>query len=102
MPKLVAAGVDVNLDFGFWRRADRDEARRVAEAAGGAVRLYSLECEDAVAIERCNARNLDPHASFFIDENAYHHLRDLRRFEPIAPDEAAERIDTTSRRIESG
>ena len=40
---LVAAGRDVVLDAGLWRRADRDEVKKLVEAAGGAWRLVYFD-----------------------------------------------------------
>lgn len=37
--ELVAAGRDVVLDVGLWRRADRDAAKKLVESAGGVWRL---------------------------------------------------------------
>ena len=92
-PVLAARGVDVILDFGFWNRPARDEARRLAGLAGADVRVYEVVCEEVVARGRCASRNADASASFFIDRAAFDDL--LSMFQPLEPDEPAERVDTT-------
>ena len=52
-PGLLAHGVDVILDFGFWTRHSRDEARALARAAGAEAKLYVVVCADDVAKARC-------------------------------------------------
>ena len=56
-PQIVNAGVDVVLDFGFWRRAFRDDIRARASLVGAETRLYWLQCPDDVALARCLQRN---------------------------------------------
>jgi predicted kinase len=97
---VVGRGVDVVLDFGFWRRAARDQARTLASAVGADVVLYQVVCEDAVARQRCIDRNAAPAGSFVIDPTAFDDLK--AKFEPIGPDEPAVAIDTTSRSGHSG
>lgn len=90
-PKLLAAGVDVVLDFGFWKRTDRDRARTLARSVGAAHRLIWVRTDDATALRRCHAR-AGSATSFLIDTDAY---RDLRaRYEPPDPDEAVELVET--------
>jgi predicted kinase len=88
-PTLVARGIDVVLDFGFWHRALRDEVRQRAEAAGASTRLYWLDCPDEEALQRCLARNGTPGA-FLISQEGYHALK--REFEPLEADEVCERV----------
>lgn len=88
-PALVARGVDVVLDFGFWRRSLRDEVRQRAASLGASTRLYHLDCPDEEALRRCLARNGSP-GSFLISEDGFQALK--REFEALGPDEACERI----------
>ena len=88
-PRALALGIDVVLDLGFWRRAERDRARDLAKAAGANVRLYSLTCPEDEAWARIERRNLDLGGSLLITRNTFEVLR--TRFEPLEPDEA--RID---------
>ena len=92
-PRVLRAGLDVVLDFGFWTRAWRDAARQRAEEVGGKTRLYYVRCSESVARARCKARNLEAQGSLFIAENTFDVLK--QRFEVLAPDEAYELIDTS-------
>lgn len=92
-PRLLEHGVDVILDFGFWTRRSRDEARALALAAGAETRLYAVVCADEVAKTRCLGRNADPGRSFSIDEATFEALR--AKFEPVGSDEAFDLVDTT-------
>lgn len=89
-PQIVNAGVDVVLDFGFWRRDFRDDIRKRAGLAGADARLYWLECPDDVALARCLQRNGEPGA-FLISAQDFHDLK--TKFEPPASDEVSEVID---------
>jgi predicted kinase len=91
-PQTLASGRDVVLDFGFWTRAWRDDARARARAAGAETKLYFVRCSEAVARERCRQRNLDPGKSLYVSENTFDVLK--ARFEPLAPDEPFERVET--------
>lgn len=84
-PRIAVAGADVILDFGFWTRASRDDARARAGKVGADFRLYALQCDDATAIARCRART-EPTAYVF-DAVAFKNLRS--KFEPLEPDEVA-------------
>jgi predicted kinase len=92
-PALCARGVDVVLDFGFWRRALRDEVRALAASVGATARLYALRCPDDVARARCLARNGTPGA-FLISAEGYDAIK--ARFEPLAADEPCEIVDTST------
>jgi predicted kinase len=90
-PQVLRCGVDVVLDYGFWRRERRDEARQLAAGVGGGVRLYWLRCPDDLAKERLRQRNADPGGSYYLSDGAYEALRE--RFEPLATDEEYEVVD---------
>ena len=92
-PRVVARGVDVVLDFGFWSRSARDAARRLASKAGAGTRLYYLTCAEATARERCRRRNHSGDGSLFITENTFEVLKP--RFEPLASDEPFELVDSS-------
>jgi predicted kinase len=89
-PRVLAGGRDVILDFGFWTRESRDEARQLAANVGAATRLYRLECPEPVARARCRARNENLDGSLVITDNTYDVLR--ARFRPLDPDEAFEPV----------
>lgn len=92
-PQIVAAGTDVVLDFGFWRRALRDDVRARAAAEGANVTLHWLQCPDTVAVERCLARNGQRDA-FLISREGYYELQ--RYFEAPADDEPYVSVDTSA------
>lgn len=82
---------DVILDFGFWSRASRDEARERIAAYGGQPRLYFLDCPIEVMRVRVRERSLNvPDDSLWIDEHAFDLFR--ARFEPLGADEVHERV----------
>lgn len=89
-PQILKAGVDVVLDFGFWRRAFRDDIRARASSVGAEVRLYWLQCPDDIALARCLRRNGSPGA-FLITAQDFRELK--AKFEPPASDEPSETID---------
>ncbi|RSM39913.1 hypothetical protein DMB66_57830 [Actinoplanes sp. ATCC 53533] len=55
--ELVAAGLDVVLDAGLWRRTDRDEVKKLVEAAGGAWRLIYFDVGRDELLRRLAERN---------------------------------------------
>ena len=50
-------GLDVALEFGFFSRAERDQAREVARQAGAEPRLVFLDPPMDVLAERLERRN---------------------------------------------
>ena len=92
-PQIVQAGVDVVLDFGFWRRAFRDDVRARASLVGAETRLYWLQCPDDVALARWLQRNGLPGA-FLITAQDYRELK--AGFEPPTSDEVYETVDSVN------
>jgi predicted kinase len=91
-PQLLRAGVDLVLDFGFWRRSERDMTRELARSVSANHRLYWVRTDDETALSRCLIRNDHPGSAFIIDAAAY---RDLKaRFEELGGDEQFEVIET--------
>lgn len=88
--RCLSCGVDVVLDYGFWRRRERDRARSLAKAAGGAVVLYDVVCADEEARRRVEARNTGEERSLVIAPATYDLLRS--RIEPLGADEPAVRV----------
>ena len=58
--KILSRGVDVILDFGFWYRKEREEAKKAAEAAGARAVIYFLNIPDEVRKARILSRNEKP------------------------------------------
>lgn len=85
--QAVTRGRDVILDWGFWTRAERDDARRRAAEIGADAVLYLVECDDAVARARTLARTAAGGCVLEINGAAWDVFR--ARFEPPTADEAA-------------
>lgn len=84
--RCLALGLDVVLDYGFWRRAERDSARRLIHGLGAKVLLYRVECPDDEARRRVDARNQASDRSLFIAPETFDVLK--ARFEPLQADES--------------
>ncbi|WP_432468159.1 AAA family ATPase [Agarivorans sp. Z349TD_8] len=67
--KLLNLGIDVYIDWGFWSRAARVQAKRFFEAQGMVVSMiyFSLTDEERLARNRLRNAGSDPH-SFKIEE----------------------------------
>ncbi len=82
---ILNEGKDVILDYGFWKRADRDHYRAMAEELGADVKLYNIQCPEEEIRRRVVERTETmPDGAFYIDENALEEFR--QRFEPIDPE----------------
>jgi len=90
-PSITEGGLDVILDFGFWTRRRRDEARAAATASGSSVRLYLVRCPDDIARARCRERNKNLGADYHISDEGYDALRS--KFEPLGSDEEHELVE---------
>ncbi len=55
--ELLAAGQSVILDYGYWTRAERDEARRGARSLGVSAELHYLEIPIDELERRLQSRN---------------------------------------------
>jgi predicted kinase len=85
-------GHDVMLDFGFWSRASRDEARRRAQGLGTEVRLYLLACPEDLVRSRVRSRTAElPEGALWIDEAAVDVF--MTRFGPLEADEEHAVVD---------
>ncbi len=89
--RLLSLGLDVVLDFGFWSRASRDEARTKATEAGASCKLYFLDCPEEIMRRRVLKRTEEmPEGTLWINAAAFDLLR--KRFEPLGKDENHIRI----------
>lgn len=88
-PRIAEREIDVILDFGFWSRGRRDDARRAA--AGYDARLYEVRCPDHIARSRCRERNERLGVDYHVSDEAYDALR--YKFEPLEADEVAETVE---------
>lgn len=81
---VLASERDVILDFGFWKKVERDDIRRWAGNLGTEVKLYKLTCPDEVMEARVLTRSEEmPDGVLFIDRNAIGVFRKM--FEPVDP-----------------
>ncbi len=93
--RLAALDVDVILDFGFWTRRSRDDARERGRALGARVILYELRASPGERRRRVLARTAAAGSgSLFIDEAAIARLDG--RLEPLAADEERIVVETES------
>lgn len=96
--ELLARGVDVILDFGFWSRFSRDDARRRVAGAGAACRLYQVSCDEQTLRSRVARRSADlPPDSLWINQAAFEEFK--ARFEPLGDDEPRIQVDGATGRI---
>ncbi|NCC21007.1 MAG: ATP-binding protein [Alphaproteobacteria bacterium] len=90
---LLKNGQSVILDFGFWKRSERDFWRKTAKELGADVRLYNVSAPADEMKRRTVARTENGKGEeLFIDENAFDTL--LENFEPLQPDEEGWEIST--------
>ncbi|MGE7418852.1 AAA family ATPase [Methylobacterium tarhaniae] len=83
--RCLTLGIDVVLDYGFWRRAERDQARRLAESCSARALLYKVECPEDEARRRVAARNGRADRSLYIALETFDVLKE--RLEPLHADE---------------
>ena len=84
--QLLRLDRDVILDFGFWSRKSRDEARYKAKIANAEVKLYFVTCSEVVMRNRVAKRNSNlPSDSLWIDENAFELFK--QSYEALGEDE---------------
>jgi predicted kinase len=85
--QLLCSDRDVILDFGFWSRISRDEARSKAQSADAKVKLYFISCTEETMRQRVLKRSTDlPIGALSIDEYAIQLFK--KRFELLGEDES--------------
>ncbi len=90
---VLRRGVGVILDFGFWKRVERDALRAWGRSLGAEVVLYDVQVPEKVALARVRARNEAGGAGvLLIDDAAFFDLR--KQFEPLGMDEARVAVGT--------
>ena len=98
--EILASGISVILDWGFWTRAERDHARAFYAAHGTECELHSIEISDAEWTRRIAKRNADILAhktdAYYVDDGLAAKFAAI--FEPPQADEPAVRITTESPR----
>lgn len=95
LARTVRAGRDVVLDYGLWLRKDRDDWKRLAEDAGGHVRLLYFPVDRDELLRRLAERNARTDANALtVSPEA---LEDFyARFDVPGADEHAEEIPAGS------
>ena len=89
------AGTDVILDFGFWTRESRNEARNRVRSIGAAAKFYKISCPQQIMRARALKRSERPSTdSLWIDGPGFDKL--IVEFEPMQDDEEFVRIDGTT------
>lgn len=84
--RTLELGQDVILDFGFWRRTSRDEARQRLHSIGAEAILYWVTCTDETMKTRVLNRTAEmPEHALYVDEGAIDSFR--KRFELVGSDE---------------
>jgi predicted kinase len=85
--QMIHLGQDVILDFGFWSRASRDEARERARVMKAEVKLYYVSAPEDLMKERVIQRsNVLPEGALMIDDYAFELFK--VRFEKLGEDES--------------
>ena len=83
---LLQNDVDVLLDVGLFKRAERDFWRKLAGECGAKFVLFYLQCSRETALQRVLKRSKEmPDGALFIDENAFGVIN--ARLEPLQDDE---------------
>lgn len=64
--RVLALGLDVILENGFWKRSERDSYRRRAVSCGASMQLYYMDVPRERLKSRIIARNASARNSFYI------------------------------------
>lgn len=91
--RALALGQDVIMDFGFWSRASRDDARQRVLSTGAEVILYHVTCADDIMRARVLKRTAQmPAKALYIDSEAIESF--YNQLEPLDADEHHQLIQT--------
>ncbi|MCF7791130.1 MAG: ATP-binding protein [Victivallales bacterium] len=83
--------ISVILDFGFWKKSERDKYFNIASEKGCSFKLYHVQCNTEEIKDRLKTRNIEQQAgSIVIDEEAFDFFSP--QFEPPNKNEKAEII----------
>jgi predicted kinase len=70
--KILEKGIAVVLDFGFWKKAERDKYKEMIPCLGYNYKLYHVLCEADEIKHRLKIRNKQqPEGAVIIDEEAF-------------------------------
>ena len=79
--EILNTGISVVLDWGFWQKTERDEARAFYSSHQIAFEFHYIEIGDPIWNERLKQRNAmverDPTIAYYVDENLAHKFSGL-------------------------
>jgi predicted kinase len=88
--RVLALGLDVILENGFWTRSEREQVRAQAQRLGARSELHYMEASEDVLVSRLAARNAAlPPGTFHIEETRLRGWIEI--FEPPGLDELGPR-----------
>lgn len=91
--RALTLGQDVVLDFGFWSRKSRDDARQRLHSIDAETILYCVTCTNETMKTRVLNRTAEmPEHALYIDDSAITAFR--KRFEPLNDDEPCRLVRT--------
>ncbi|MCP4179776.1 MAG: ATP-binding protein [bacterium] len=92
--KFLNYDVDIVLDFGFWKKNERDKYKKLIEAYGCDVKLIYIKTPDDLIRKRLNERNEDlPYGCYYVSDEMYDYFSP--GFEEPLPEENSEVIDNS-------
>jgi len=93
--RVLALGVDVILDFGFWGKAERIYFKKQAKELGVDFRIHSMDVSREELYERLDKRNKElPEGVFEIPREKMDEY--IKKFQPVEQEELTENIDSKS------
>ncbi|HJO92769.1 MAG TPA: ATP-binding protein [Victivallales bacterium] len=73
--KFLAYNADIILDFGFWKKADRDKYRKLIVSSGWNIKLIYIKCPDNLIRTRIHERNSNlPYGCYYITDDMYNYF----------------------------
>jgi predicted kinase len=73
--KFLSYDVDIVLDFGFWKKANREKYRKLIESLGYNVKLIYIKCPEEMIRKRLHERNKNlPYGCYYISEDMYNYF----------------------------
>jgi predicted kinase len=90
----MSGGASVVMDCGFWKRADRDRARKLAAALGSNTKMYHVTCSETEMKHRVAQKNerVGSSSPNFVDAQRFEALKSS--VEPYGEDEDFEVVYT--------
>ncbi len=70
--KIFGQGIDVVLDFGFWKKDDRTAYKEKLRILGVQYKLYYIMCDNDIIRQRLHLRNQNlPFGTFLINDEMF-------------------------------